>query len=137
MPKAEGSLQSLETKMSIGVAALTRYLNKQSEIRVVVPDRNNDTPLVKEMKSIVEAMTCFSPEARLAAEEVEERMDSLARKVSDHNATTPLKHKKILIANKIQIHSYISCCISVPERKKLDIIPISDRHDFHITIQHW
>ena len=82
-PKAEGSVQSFETKMSIGFAAFTRCQNKHSEIRVVVPDRDNDTPMVKEIKSIVEVMTYFSPQARIAAEEVEERIDSLTRKVSD------------------------------------------------------
>ena len=55
-PKAEGSMQPFETKMAIGFAALTRCQNKHREIRVVVPDRDNDTPLVKEIKSIVEAM---------------------------------------------------------------------------------
>ena len=84
VPKVEGSLQSSEIKMSIGFAALTRCQTKHSEIRIVVPDRDNDTPLVKEIKSIVEAMTCFSPEARLPAAQVEERTNSLARKVSDH-----------------------------------------------------
>ena len=69
--------------MAIGFAALARSQYKHSEIRVAVPSVN-DTPLVKEIKSIVEAMTCFSPEARLSAEEVEERIDSVARKVSDH-----------------------------------------------------
>ena len=83
VPEAEGSLQLFETKMAIGFAALTRSQNKHSEIRVVVPSVN-DTPLVKEIKLTVEAMTCFSPEARLSAEEVEERIDSVARKVSDH-----------------------------------------------------
>ena len=58
-PKAEGSMQSFETKMSIGLAAFTRCQNRHSEIRIVVPDRHNDKPLVNEIKSIVEAMTCF------------------------------------------------------------------------------
>ena len=83
VPKAEASLQSFETKMAIGLAAFTRSQNKHSEIRVVVPTVN-DTPLVKEIKSIVEVMTCLSPEARLRAEQVEEKIDSLAGKVSDH-----------------------------------------------------
>ena len=81
-PKAEGSMESFETKMSIGLAAFTRYQNKHTEIRVVVPDSVNDSPLVKEIKSIVTAMTCFSPQARLSATQVEERIDSLTRKVS-------------------------------------------------------
>ena len=84
VPKAEGLLQPFETKMSIGFAVLTRCQNKHSEIRIVVYDRDNDTPLVKEIKSIIEAMTYFSPEARLPAEDVEQRIDFLARKVSDH-----------------------------------------------------
>ena len=83
VPEAEGSLEYFETKMSIEFAALTRCQNKHSEIKVVVPSVN-DTPLMKDIKFIVEAMTCLSPEARLAAEEVEERINSVSRKVSDH-----------------------------------------------------
>ena len=82
VPKAEGSMESFETKMAIGFTAFTRCKDRHSEIKVVVPDSVNDTPLVKEIKLIVEAMTCFSPEARLPAEEVEERLDSLVREVS-------------------------------------------------------
>ena len=84
VPKAEGSLELFETKMAIGLAAFTRCQNKHSEIRVVVPDSVNDTPLLMEIKSIVEAMTCRLPEARLSAEEVEEKIELLARKVLDH-----------------------------------------------------
>ena len=80
VPKAEGSLEPSETRMSIGLAAFTRCQNKHSEIRVVA-EEHNDTPLVKEIKSIVEAMTYFLPEARFAAEDVAERTDSLAIKV--------------------------------------------------------
>ena len=83
VPEVEGSLQLSETGMAIGLAAFTRCQKKHTEIKVVVPNVN-DTPFVKDIKSIIEAMTCFSPEARLAAEEVEERIDSLARKVSNH-----------------------------------------------------
>ena len=92
VPKAEGLLQPFETKMSIGFAAMTRCQNAHSEIRIVVPDRNNDTPLVKEIKSIIETMTNFSPEARLTAEDVEQRIDFLARKVSDHLRNIMTKH---------------------------------------------
>ena len=80
-PKAEGPMQSFETKMSIGLAALTRSQNKNGEIKIVVPDNGTDTPLVKEIKSIITAMTCFSPQARLSATQVEERMDAATRKV--------------------------------------------------------
>ena len=81
VPKVEGSLQSFEAKMPIGLAAFTRCQNKHSEIRVVVPD-SNDTPLVKRLKGIIEAMTCFSPEARISAAEVEKGIDELRREVN-------------------------------------------------------
>ena len=80
VPKVEGSLQSFEAKMPIGLAAFTRCQNKHSEIRVVVPD-SNDTSLVKRLKGIIEAMTCFSPEARISAAEVEKGIDELRREV--------------------------------------------------------
>ena len=80
IPKAEDILELFETKMSIGFASLTRCQNKHSEIRVVVPD-SNDTNLVKNLKCVVQEMTCFSPKARIAAEEVEERIDALAEQV--------------------------------------------------------
>ena len=81
MPKAEDSLQSFETKMSIGLAAFTRCKNKHNEIKVVVPDNNDDMIAVNKLKLIVEAMTYFSPEARLTAEEVQQRIDALATEV--------------------------------------------------------
>ena len=80
-PKAEGSLQSFEAKMSIGFAAFTRYQNRHNEIKVVVQD-GNDTALLNRMKSVIEDMTCFSPEARITADEVEKRIFTLGRKVN-------------------------------------------------------
>ena len=84
VPKAEGSLQSFEAKMPIGFAAFTRCQNEHSEIRVVVPD-SKDSPMVNNLKSIIEAMTCFSPEARISAAEVEKRIDALRREVNAQN----------------------------------------------------
>ena len=52
VPKVEGSLQSFEAKMPIGLAAFTRCQNKHSEIRVVVPD-SNDTSLVKNLRVLL------------------------------------------------------------------------------------
>ena len=80
VPYVECSLQPYETKMPIGFAAFTRYQQEQNEIQVVVQDRN-DTPLVNNLKSIIETMTCFSPEARISASEVEERFDVMKREV--------------------------------------------------------
>ena len=77
--KVEGSLESFETNMSVGYAAFSRILNRKSEIRIV--DSKHDGPLVKKIKSIIEAMTYFLPEARLAATEVEERISLLAGEV--------------------------------------------------------
>ena len=80
VPKAECSLQPSETKIPIGLAAFTRYEKKHNEIRVLVQDRN-DTSEVKNLKSVIEAMTCLSPDARIAASEVEKRLDVLKQEV--------------------------------------------------------
>ena len=81
-PKVEGSMQPSETNMPIGLIAFSRCQNEQSEIRVVVPRNPGDTPLVKKIKSIIGAMTYFSPEARLGAEEVKKRLHAPAKKVT-------------------------------------------------------
>ena len=80
VPKIEGSLQSFESNMPIGLAAFTRCQNRHNEIQVVVQHRN-DTPLLSKLKSIIEAMTCFSPEARIAATEVVKGIDALKTEV--------------------------------------------------------
>ena len=80
VPKAEGSLEPFETKMPIGFAAFTRCQNKNSEIRVVIQDRNQ-TPLLKKLRCVIEAMTCFSPQARISAAEVVRRINALAGKL--------------------------------------------------------
>ena len=82
VPKVEGSLEHSETHMPIGFAAFTRYQNNNTEIRVVVQDENN-TPSMNRLKSIIEAMTCFLPEARIAAAEVVKRIDALRAEVHD------------------------------------------------------
>ena len=81
VPKIEGSLESFETKMPIGFAAFTRCQNKHNEIQVVVQE-SNDTPLLSKLKSIIEAMTCFSLEARISATEVVKGIDTLKAEVS-------------------------------------------------------
>ena len=76
VPKAEGFLQSSEIKMPIGLVAFARSQSKESDFRIVDSStNNNDSPSVKNLKSIIEAMTLFSPEARMPAAEVEYRMD--------------------------------------------------------------
>ena len=79
--KPEGSLQTFEKKMPIGFAAFTRCQSKHTEIQVVVPD-SEESPLLQNLKRIIEAMTCFSPEARIAAKEVKRRLDVLFREVT-------------------------------------------------------
>ena len=70
--------------------------NKHSEIRVVVPD-SNDTNLVKNLKCVIQEMTCFSPKARIAAEGVEERIDALAEQVCKQVQKTRIKHILLLL----------------------------------------
>ena len=80
VPKAEGSLEPFEVKMPIGPAAFTRRRSKHKEIRIVVQDSKNISG-VKKLKSIIEAMTRFSPEARINAAEVERRINALEGQV--------------------------------------------------------
>ena len=76
VPKAEGFLQSSEIKMRIGLVAFARSQSKKSEFRIVDSSTsNNDSPSLMNLKSIIEAMTLFSPEAWMPAAEVEYRMD--------------------------------------------------------------
>ena len=82
VPNVEGSLQSFEANMPIGFAAFARHQNKHSEIRLVVQD-SNDAPSLNELKSIIEAMTCFLPEARIAAAVVHKRINTLRGQVHD------------------------------------------------------
>ena len=82
VPKAEGSLESFEKKMPIGFAAFTRCQNNHNEIRVVAQDVFC-LPIVNELKSVIETMTYYSPQARISAAEVEKRMDLLTRQVRE------------------------------------------------------
>ena len=84
LPNAESHLLSSETNLPIGFVAFTRCQNRQSEVKVSVP-HIRDPPLVKQLKYIIEEMTCFSPEARLAAAEVEGRLVTLG---TSQNAQT-------------------------------------------------
>ena len=81
VPKAEGPLLSSETRMPIGLAAFTRCQNKKAEIQVVATENTKDSPLVRDLKLIIQSMTCFSPQARISASEVESRLDDVHRKV--------------------------------------------------------
>ena len=56
VPTVEGSFEPFEKKMPIGFAAFTRCQNQRSEIRVVVQD-DKCTPMVNELKCIIETMT--------------------------------------------------------------------------------
>ena len=131
VPKVEGSLLSSERKMPIGLAAFNRHQNKHNEIQVVVQDENN-TPLVENLKFIIERMTCFSPSARITASEVEERFDVMKREVKimlyfyDGNVT------------KI-IHQYFNCIVTelsasifqFPDAQPHTLIPITSH--FNVT----
>ena len=76
VPNAEGFLQPSEIKMPIGMVAFARNQNKKGDFRIVdFPKSSNDGPLVKNIKYIIEAMTRFSPEDRMAAADIEYRMD--------------------------------------------------------------
>ena len=80
VPEVMTSLQSFETRMPIGLAAFTRHQNNHNEIRVAVQN-SGDTPVVAGLKSVIENMTCLSPNARIAASEVERRLEVLKREV--------------------------------------------------------
>ena len=71
LPKAEGSLQSGETHISIGLAAHNRMVNGHPEINVV-EDLTSDGALTKKIKDIIRGMTCLSPTHRLSAFKVHE-----------------------------------------------------------------
>ena len=80
VPRVEGSIQRHEIKMPIGLAAFTRHQYKQSEIKVVAPD-SGDSAQIRRLKMIIEEMTCFSPQARLSAAEVDRRLQAMHKKV--------------------------------------------------------
>ena len=67
---------SSKTNFPIGFVTFTQCQNHQSEVKVSVP-YILDPPLVKQLKYIIEEMTCFSPQARPAAAEVKDRLDTL------------------------------------------------------------
>ena len=92
VPQAEGSLLSSETRMPIGLAAFTRCQDKHSEIQVVRTDSNSDTPLVREVKMIIEKITYFSPGARISATELETRLNAFQgneRNALLHHSVSP------------------------------------------------
>ena len=99
IPKAEGSPQSFENKMSIGFAAFSRCLNRMSEIQIV--DSKHDVPPVKKIKSIIEEMTYFSPNARISASKVLERISLLTREVRTTNLLLPRQLIHCWISSKV------------------------------------
>ena len=77
VPKAECFLKPSETKMPIGLVAFDRSLNEKNDFRILdSPQSSNDSPPIKNLRCIVEAMTRFSPEDRIAAREIIYRMDA-------------------------------------------------------------
>ena len=85
--------------MSIGFAAFSRCLNRMSEIQIV--DSIHDVPPVKKIKSIIEGMTYFSPNARISASKVLERISLLTREVRMTNLLLPRQLIYCWISSKV------------------------------------
>ena len=77
VPRAEGSLQSSETKMPIGLAAFTRTTSQHPDISVVEAKATDDK-LTTEIKELVREMTHISPTDRKSASAVEDALDKMA-----------------------------------------------------------
>ena len=69
LAKAEGFLQSAETRMSVGLAAHNRMVNRQPDI-IVVENKASDSVLLKKVKDIIRGMTHISATHRLSASKV-------------------------------------------------------------------
>ena len=94
VPEVEGSLVASEIRMPIGLAANTRCRNKRSEIQVVITDKSSDSSAVRTLKRIIERMTYFSPEARISALQVYEKLEALKNRDSlDVTNTEPNENR--------------------------------------------
>ena len=69
VPKAEGSLQSAEAVMPVGLAAHNRMVNRQPDI-VIVKDKETDTNVLKKVKELIRGMTHISERDRFSASKV-------------------------------------------------------------------
>ena len=76
VPKVEGSLQPSESKLPIGLAALSRNVNKHPSITVVV-DQEKDCIVVRNIKKAIRGMTQITPQDRLSAAEVQQTFHAL------------------------------------------------------------
>ena len=73
LAKAEGFLQSAETRMSVGLAAHNRMVNRQPDI-IVVENKASDSVLLRKVKDIIRGMTHISATHRLPASKVCEKV---------------------------------------------------------------
>ena len=76
VPKAEGSLQSGETVMPIGLAAHNRMVNRHNDL-VIVEYTDTDTVLVRAVKELITGMTLISPKERFSASKVNQKVSLL------------------------------------------------------------
>ena len=82
VPHAEGSLQTSETKMPIGLAAFTRKINKQPDV-IVVKTKNNDEKIIKQIKEIILQMTHVNPKQRWSSILLTWKLNSVLSPVSN------------------------------------------------------
>ena len=76
VPKVEGSLQSCEHKMPIGLAAFTRIVSKQPDL-IVVEIKATDDKLTKTVKKLIRGMTHMSAKNRMSASTVQKEFDQM------------------------------------------------------------
>ena len=73
VPKAEGSLQSTEAAMPIGLAAHNRKVYRQPDI-VIVKDKTTDSNELRKLKELIRGMTHISESDRLSASKVNKKV---------------------------------------------------------------
>ena len=98
VPKVEGSLQPSESKLPIGLAALSRNINNHPSITVVV-DQEKDCIIVRNIKKAIRGMTHITPQDRLSAAEVQQTFHALVSsnvKYIKQTSTVPTAGRIIL-----------------------------------------
>ena len=78
MPKAEGSLQASEATEKIGLVAHRRQENHQADFNIV-EDNAADDIVTRQVKAIIRTMTHVSPQRRLAAATVVDKLRKMVR----------------------------------------------------------
>ena len=66
VPQAQGSMQSSEKDMPLGLVAHNRLVNKHPDL-CVVEHHGSDSLLLKKIKEVIRGMTLISPSDRLSA----------------------------------------------------------------------